>query len=129
MWKPIKKFEKIYPELTSGSQFNPFVSADIVELYEKQLENLKSRGYSGVYVVYDEFSKYLEGSIENTELNEIKLLQDFAEKCNRSGNLQLHLLLISHKELSNYSFKGTFKGEDRCLERCVWKIFRDRTAR
>ena len=104
-----KKFEKIYPELTSGSQFNPFVSADIVELYEKVARNLKSRGYSGVYVVYDEFSKYLEGSIENTELNEIKLLQDFAEKCNRSGNLQLHLLLISHKELSNYLSRGLSK--------------------
>lgn len=97
-----KKFETIYPELTSGSLFNPFVNTDIVELYEKVAKNLKTKGYSGIYVVYDEFSKYLEGSIENTEINEIKLLQDFAEKCNRSGYLQLHLLLISHKELSNY---------------------------
>lgn len=104
-----KKFEKIYPELTSGSLFNPFVNADIVELYEKVAKSLKDKGYSGIYVVYDEFSKYLEGSIESTELNEIKLLQDFAEKCNRSGNLQLHLLLISHKELSNYLSRGLSK--------------------
>ncbi|MBM6823219.1 restriction endonuclease subunit S, partial [Fusobacterium mortiferum] len=27
-------FEKIYPELTSGSSFNPFANGDIVELYE-----------------------------------------------------------------------------------------------
>ena len=30
------------------------------------------------------------------------MLQDFAEKCSRSGSLQLHLMLISHKEISNY---------------------------
>ena len=30
------------------------------------------------------------------------MLQDFAEKCNRSGELQLHLMLISHKEIANY---------------------------
>ncbi len=30
------------------------------------------------------------------------MLQDFAEKCCRSGELQLHLMLISHKEISNY---------------------------
>lgn len=104
-----KKFEKIYPELTSGSIFNPFINSDVVELYEKVAKSLKAKGYSGIYIVYDEFSKYLEGSIENTEINEIKLLQDFAEKCNRSGNLQLHLLLISHKELSNYLSRNLSK--------------------
>ena len=28
--------------------------------------------------------------------------EHFAEKCNRSGEEQLHLILISHKEISNY---------------------------
>lgn len=35
-------------------------------------------------------------------VSDTKTLQDFAEKCSRSGNTQLHLLLISHKEISNY---------------------------
>lgn len=30
------------------------------------------------------------------------MLQDFAEKCNRSGEFQMHLMLISHKEIANY---------------------------
>ena len=30
------------------------------------------------------------------------MLQDFAEKCCRSGALQLHIMLISHKEVANY---------------------------
>lgn len=52
--------------------------------------------------MYDEFSKYLEANITNASLSDTKMLQDLAEKCNRSGDLQMHLMLISHKEISNY---------------------------
>lgn len=99
-------FENIYPKLTSGSKFNPLFKANVVEIYEKIARALKDKGYLGIYVVYDEFSKYLEGNIENTNIEDIKLLQDFAEKCSRSGDLQMHLLLISHKEVSNYLTKN-----------------------
>ncbi|MBO4516434.1 restriction endonuclease subunit S [bacterium] len=97
-------FIELYPQLTSGSEFNPFTGFDIVELYEKVNEKLiaSGKGYSGLFVVYDEFSKYLESSISKASINDIKLLQDFAEKCCRSGKKQLHLMLISHKEISNY---------------------------
>lgn len=97
-----EQFIRIYPALTSGSQFNPFVGFDVVELYEKVNQEIVARGYDGMFVVYDEFSKYLESSIVNATISDIKLLQDFAEKCNRSGKKQLHLLLISHKDISNY---------------------------
>lgn len=97
-----RKFETIYHELTSGSVFNPFVGFDVIELYEEAVQGLKKKGYSGIYVVYDEFSKYLEANISEASVSDTKMLQDFAEKCNRSGKNQLHLLLISHKEISNY---------------------------
>ncbi|MFZ7101543.1 MAG: hypothetical protein ACOWWO_02660 [Peptococcaceae bacterium] len=97
-----EKFEKLYPSLTSGSAFNPFIGFDVVELYIKVVEKLKDKGYDGVYVVYDEFSKYLESSITKASVSDIKMLQDFAEKCNRSAELQMHLMLISHKDISNY---------------------------
>ena len=95
-------FEKIYPSLTAGSEFNPFAGFDVIELYEKVIEKLPEVGYTGIIVVYDEFSKYLESSISKASISDIKMLQDFAEKCNRSGAKQLHLLLISHKEIENY---------------------------
>jgi len=95
-------FERIYPNLTSGSVFNPFVGFDIVDLYESVVEAIKSRGYSGVFVVYDEFSKFLEANITAASVSDTKMLQDFAEKCNRSGEKQMHLMLISHKEIANY---------------------------
>jgi len=55
-----EKFVELYPALTSGSSFNPFLGFDVVELYEKVVDKLSEVGYEGVYIVYDEFSKYLE---------------------------------------------------------------------
>lgn len=95
-------FERIYPMLTAGSVFNPFLGFDVVELYENAVKGLKARGFSGVYVVYDEFSKYLEANIAEASVSDTKMLQDFAEKCNRSGDMQMHIMLISHKEIANY---------------------------
>lgn len=98
----LEKFVALYPRLTSGSQFNPFIGFDVVEIYEQVNKKLQSCGYNGIFVVYDEFSKYLEASISNASISDIKLLQDFAEKCNRSAYKQMHLLLICHKDISNY---------------------------
>jgi len=101
-----EKFDKLYPTLTSGSAFNPFVGLDVVELYEKVVDKLKDEGFNGVYIIYDEFSKYLESSIANTSISDIKLLQDLAEKSDRSGDKQIHLMLISHKDIANYIDKN-----------------------
>lgn len=97
-----ERFIELYPQLTSGSTFNPFLGFDVVDLYENVTKKIKAKGYGGIYVVYDEFSKYLESSIANATISDIKLLQDFAEKCSRSGEAQMHLLLICHKDMSNY---------------------------
>jgi len=97
-----EEFEHVYPPLTAGSMFNPFLGFDVVELYEGVVKGLKKKGYTGIYVVYDEFSKFLEANISEASVSDTKMLQDFAEKCNRSGGQQLHLMLVSHKEIANY---------------------------
>lgn len=97
-----EKFEQLYPQLTAGSTFNPFLGFDVIDLYENAVKGLQAKGYAGIYVVYDEFSKFLEANITQASVSDTKMLQDFAEKCNRSGEQQLHLLLISHKEIANY---------------------------
>ncbi|MDR0917859.1 MAG: hypothetical protein LBM93_01200, partial [Oscillospiraceae bacterium] len=97
-----ERFSEIYPTLTAGSTFNPFIGMDVVTLYENVAKSLKSKGYQGVFVVYDEFSKYLETNIANATNSDVKLLQDFAEKCDRSDDEQIHLMLICHKDISNY---------------------------
>ncbi len=97
-----EEFERLYPQMTAGSVFNPFLGFDVIDLYESAVKGIKSKGYTGMYIVYDEFSKYLEANITQASVSDTKMLQDFAEKCNRSGAEQLHLLLISHKEIANY---------------------------
>lgn len=97
-----QQFTDLYPTLTAGSQFNPFLNLDVIELYTNVIEKLKGKGFSGIFVLYDEFSKFLEADIAKVSSVEMKLLQDFAEKCNRSKDKQLHLLLVSHKDISNY---------------------------
>ncbi len=97
-----EEFERIYPALTAGSVFNPFLGFDVVELYENAAKGLQKKGFTGLFVVYDEFSKYLEANIAGASVSDTKMLQDFAEKCNRSGQVQMHIMLISHKEISNY---------------------------
>ena len=100
--KSYELFERVYPLLTSGSLFNPFLGFDVIELYESAARGLRQKGYSGIYLVYDEFSKFLEANITEASVSDTKMLQDFAEKCNRSGTLQMHIMLISHKEIANY---------------------------
>ena len=95
-------FENLYPSMTAGSVFNPFIGFGVIEVYEEVIRGLKSNGYTGIYIVYDEFSKYLENHISESTKNDTKILQDLAEKCNRSENEELHLMLISHKEITSY---------------------------
>lgn len=98
-------FVELYPILTSGASFNPFHIDNIAELYEDVAHKIKSSGYKGIYVVFDEFNKHLEAAIKNKELIDLKPLQDFAEMCNRSDDNQVHLTLISHQHISQYASK------------------------
>lgn len=96
-------FVDAYPDLTSGGTFDVLESSDVLEVYEHVLDGLHKSGIDGLYIVYDEFSKYLETGIDKATVEDTRLLQNLAEACNRStSDRQLHLLLISHKSLSNY---------------------------
>ena len=96
------EFVSLYPVLTSGSEFNPVSGIDIVELYNDVNEKIQKYGYTGIFVVYDEFSKFLSGNLKNTDKDEIEVLQYFAEACSRSGKKQMHIMLISHQSILNY---------------------------
>ena len=74
-----------------------------LQFYKDALKILKAKGYGGIFVIYDEFGKYLEKGVHNpTDLN-LQFLQNFAEFCNRSGETQCHLMLITHLSVSQYA--------------------------
>ena len=78
-------------------------SKDTLKFYKNSLEVLKTKGYGGLFVIYDEFGKYLEKGVHNPSDLNIQFLQNFAEFCDRSGENQCHLMLITHLSVSQYA--------------------------
>lgn len=93
-------FVKWYEDLTSGGNFDPYVSSDLTEIYIEVNKEIRKLGYKGIFIIYDEFNKLLENNIENFDGI---ALQNFAEMASRSDDEEIHLLLISHKDLIQYT--------------------------
>ncbi|SJZ77689.1 hypothetical protein [Selenihalanaerobacter shriftii] len=93
-------FVEHYPDLTSGGNFNSFYGCDLNEIYSEVSREIRKQGYQGIYILYDEFNKLLE---DNIDAFDGKVLQDFAEMTTRSDENEVHLLLISHKNLVQYT--------------------------
>ena len=96
-----KIFEEIYPQIMGGDKFTPYDSliniAKIITDFEQQV---CKQGYDGVIYVFDEYGRYLEENIHNIN---VKQVQDVAEYCNAKNNS--NLILISHKDLFQYSYR------------------------
>lgn len=97
-----EKFVDLYNCVVNGLSFNPFSSDDVVKNYRDISNKLSDYGYTGIFIVFDEFSKFIEA--ENNSLSaDLKVLQDLAEMVNRSEkNSQMHLCCITHKSLNSY---------------------------
>lgn len=101
--KELAVFTSIYPQLTSGSEFNPMVASDPLSLYKSVSEKLVEEfGYSGIYIVFDEFSKYIESQSSIASGANMKLLQDMCELANDSQNAQIFITLVAHKSIKEY---------------------------
>ena len=118
-------FKELYPELTAGSAFNPIVDDEIISVYASVNRILREKyGYSGIYIVFDEFSKYIEGHAVAGFADDMKVLQDMCELCNSSKEEQLHITCVAHKSIKAYGsclpaeVLNAFKGvEGRLVER------------
>lgn len=101
-------FKNVYSCILHGQEFNPLVNSDIVKIYKDMAHEITEYGYSGMFIVFDEFSKFLE-YVENSHMmKDLKLLQDFAELANRTGETeQIHLSCITHKTINQYAKKLT----------------------
>lgn len=98
----LKNFETLYNCVINGLEFNPLTNDDVVKNYQDISVKLKDYGYSGLFVVFDEFSKFIDADNDSLFLD-LKILQDLAEAAHRSGkDSQLHLCCITHKSLNTY---------------------------
>lgn len=113
----LNQFRRIYPKLTSGSIFNPIIDDDVISVYRSVNRNIcEKHGYDGIYIIFDEFSKYVEGHSEEGFSSDMKTLQDICELCNASKDEQLHLTCVAHKAIRAYGdslskeIKNAFQG-------------------
>lgn len=96
-------FKEVYRCISRGQEFKPLINTDIVKIYKDICHEICQIGYSGVYIAFDEFSKFLESSNERTIMRDMKILQDFAELAARTGKSeQIHLSCITHKGMNEY---------------------------
>ncbi len=96
-------FKNVYSCILHGQEFNPLVNSDILKTYKDITHEICKNGYNGIFIVFDEFSKFLE-YVENSHITkDLKLLQDFAELADRTGkNEQIHINCITHKAINEY---------------------------
>jgi len=96
-------FKKLYTKITAGGIFNPLVNEDVLPIYRNISEQLKEKyGYSGIYIVFDEFSKFIEGQNKKAAGKNMKMLQDICELAADSKNSQIFITMVAHKGIKEY---------------------------
>lgn len=97
-------FKSIFPRITAGSIFNPMVEIEAVKLYKEIVRKLsREKNYSGIYIIFDEFSKYIEGHDRETFSRDMKILQDMCElAASSSKEAQIHITFVAHKSIKEY---------------------------
>lgn len=96
-------FRDIYPQITSGSHFTPMVETQILRLYEEIGKKLyEEHQYGGMFVVFDEFSKYVEGHEKETFSHDMKIIQDMCELAAAKKHFQIHITFVAHKSVKEY---------------------------
>ena len=106
------KFETLYSCLTGGAKFNPLVNDDVRIIYTEVNRKLFEFGYTGIFVIFDEFSKFLENDDANLG-KDLKFIQDFAESATRSSQKeQINLCCVAHKSIGLYGKKKADNSTD-----------------
>ncbi|MDD4375565.1 MAG: hypothetical protein PHR25_02170 [Clostridia bacterium] len=101
--KGYELFKTVYSCVLHGQEFSPLVNTDIVKTFKDISYKIKDYGYDGIFIVFDEFSKFLEYADNDRIMKDLKLLQDFAELAARTGKEdQIHLSCITHKTINEY---------------------------
>lgn len=103
-------FKSTYPKVTAGSEFNPMVVSDVLPLYKSTSEKLvEEYKYSGIYIVFDEFSKFIESQNGMAVGTNMKLLQDICELATDLQDAQVYFTMVAHKSIKEY---GKYLSQD-----------------
>lgn len=109
--KAYNLFTLAYNHVTHGAIFQPPLQGKVEDVYlevarqmSEQTTNEDSK-FRGIFVLFDEFGKYLENAWEQKETVNLQPLQDFAEACNSSAEHPVQFILVTHKPIAQYASK------------------------
>lgn len=102
--KAFEIFLDLHPRFSQGAKFFSHQDMKAADVYVSTSVRLKERGFGGIIVLWDEFGRYLERSLEDPKGNESLELQEFAEACNDSylKDTKIFFFLIAHREMQEY---------------------------
>ncbi|SHH18948.1 hypothetical protein SAMN02745221_01887 [Thermosyntropha lipolytica DSM 11003] len=96
-------FTKLYSDITAGAQFNALLNDDFINTYRSFMYKLREEGiFDGIYVVFDEFSKFVEEEVRSDVGLQLKTIQDMAELVERDTERAIQFTCIMHKPFDHY---------------------------
>lgn len=75
-------FKDVYTCVLHGIEFNPLINTDIIKYYKDVNYKLAQIGYTGMLVIFDEFSKFLEYVGNESMMRDLKyykILQNYLQ--------------------------------------------------
>lgn len=118
--------------MTSGSDFSADYEEDFIHQIKTVLNELYKRGL-GLFIVYDEFGRFLQ-NLGSDEIHQtMQDIQDLAELSDHNNELNnLHLLFISHRNFRHYflRFGHEYQNEFQRIEKRfkIYHIESDRST-
>ena len=101
-------FCEIYPLIAVGTKFNPYSNTNVIDLYLAVNQALKNQSqFGGMFIIFDEFSKFVESNLDKSRMQNFKIIQDLAEIVEREKSI--HFTCVTHKSLLDYSTSDSFK--------------------
>jgi hypothetical protein len=98
----LKTFSALYTYISGGMPFNPLIKKDSSSSVKTVVNALKE-SYCGVFIVFDEFSKFLESGASGLS-QQLGTLQQLFESATRSSDgSQIHICCVNHRKLSSYN--------------------------
>lgn len=97
----IEWFQSIYPSLTAGAELSLSYDHDITDYLSYILSELDKNGL-GIFLVYDEFGRFLQSIDKYETVEAMQDLQDIAELADHHESENFNVLLITHRNLKQY---------------------------
>ncbi|SEP61826.1 hypothetical protein SAMN05216232_0369 [Virgibacillus subterraneus] len=97
----IKWFQNIYPVLTAGAELSLSYDHDITDDLSYILNELDKNGL-GIFLVYDEFGRFLQSIDKYETVEAMQDIQDIAELADHHECENFNVLLITHRNLKQY---------------------------